>query len=536
MNIKRILMVSCLASGLLLSACGQSSGGGDGSIAPDVTVPKEALGTYDITIWGSESKGVKELFTKQVQDFCEINPGLTLNLTYEEVSESQASAKVLQDIDAAADIYCFAQDQFADLVQGSALSRLGKAAEKAIKANNDAGSVAAVTSGEGVYAYPMTADNGYFMYYDTRVVKANHLNSMEDILADCEAAGKNFAMETSTSAWYIASFFFGAGCNSEWKTNDKGEFVEANDTFNSDKGLIAMRGMQHLVKSEHYISSSSADEQFNAAIPAAVVVSGTWDYENAVNALGENLGVAELPSYKVDGKSYHLGSFSGYKLVGVKPTAEARRAVVLSKLALYLTAEKCQEERFDAVSWGPSNKRVAKMDKVQANPALAALLKQSPYSKPQGTIPGAWWDFAKVLGTVAKEAARDDKEALQAGLTAYAEQVNNVIHPAEQPVWALVGAFQGASSQWDAASAIRMTEKAGGKWEVNVNLHAGDQFKVCKVNSTSVVDWTYGASAVDTSSTAAGSFDLTGDNIVVSQDVNCTVVMTGSGVQVNVIA
>ena len=542
MNIKRILMVSLMAGAMSLTGCfgkkgGGKSGGSQGPISFDVTLPAEALGTYDITIWGSETAGVKELFQQQVQDFCALNEGLTINLTYEEVSEANAASKVLADLDAAGDIYCFAQDQFADLVQGGALSKLGAGAAEAVKANNNAGSVAAVTSGTDLYAYPMTADNGYFMYYDTSVVQASHLSSLEDIVADCEAAGRNFAMETSTSAWYLASFFFGAGCVSSWETDETGAFVAANDTFNSDKGLIAMRGMQHLVKSANYVSSSNANSEFNAAIPAAVVVSGTWDYDNARNALGDKLGVAELPSYKVDGQSYHMGSYSGFKLMGVKPQTDVVRSRVLSTLAYYLTSEKCQEERFDTVSWGPSNNVVAGLAKVQANPALAALLKQSAYSTPQGAIPGAWWDFAKTLGTAAAEAALDDTAALNAALVAYAASVNEVIHPSEQAVWALVGNFsRDENNWWNAATAKRMTEGTGGVWTFEGALAEGDQFKVCTVNSTSVVDWTYGFDAVDAASTALDAFEDAGGNIGVKTAGTYRVTMTGTGVLLDTVA
>ena len=532
MNIKKILMVSCMSAALVLTACGgNKDSGGKKPIEIDTTVPAEALGSYNVTMWGSETKGVKELFTKQVQDFCALNPGLTINLTYEEVSEANAASKVLADLDAAGDIYCFAQDQFADLVQGAALSRLGKVAAEAVTANNSDGSVEAVKSGDALYAYPMTADNGYFLYYDTSVIPSSHLKSLEDIVKDCEAANRNFAMETNTSAWYLASFFFGAGCVSTWKTDADGKFVEANDTFNSANGLIAMRGMQHLVKSKNYVSSSDAKTEFGAAVPAAAVVSGIWDYNNAKDALGEKLGIVELPSFKVDGKSYHMGSFAGFKLMGVKPQTDVKRSRVLSTLALYLTGQKCQEERFDAVQWGPSNLVVSKLDKVQSNPALAALLAQSSYSVPQGAIPGAWWDFAKTLGTAAAEANADDKDALQAALTKYASAVNNVLHPTETNVWALVGKFAGATGgEWNVASSKKMEEKTGGAWEITTALAANDEFKVCEVNSTSVVDWKYGASAVTTELSSA--FDLTGDNIKVLTAGTYKITMTGSGVTI----
>ena len=98
-------------------------------------------------------------------------------------------------IDAGADIFCFAQDQFARGVQGGALAILGKAAAATVQESNSAGSVAAVTAGDELYAYPLTADNGYFMYYDKTVIQESSVGSLEAIIADCVAADKNFSFE-----------------------------------------------------------------------------------------------------------------------------------------------------------------------------------------------------------------------------------------------------------------------------------------------------------------------------------------------------
>ena len=64
-----------------------------------------------------------------------------------------------------------------------------------------------------------------------------------------------------------------------------------------------------------------------------------------LHLLGDNLGVADLPSFTVDGTSYHLGSYAGFKLLGVRPTTDAKRAAVLQQLALYLTDAKKQNVR-----------------------------------------------------------------------------------------------------------------------------------------------------------------------------------------------
>ena len=51
-----------------------------------------------------------------------------------------------------------------------------------VTAENDAGSVAAATLGDVMYAYPLTSDNGYFLYYDKSVV--TDPNTLETIIAD----------------------------------------------------------------------------------------------------------------------------------------------------------------------------------------------------------------------------------------------------------------------------------------------------------------------------------------------------------------
>ena len=400
------LLAFVLAAVMALSVC--------------LTASAELAGTYDITIWVAEN--AVALTEKQVQDFNATNTdGIVFNATIEAVSEADAATQMITDVEAGGDIFCFAQDQFARLVQANALAKLGTKAAETVTANNDPATVAASTSGDVLYAYPLTADNGYFMYYDKSVIPEEDVDSMAKLNADCEAAQKYFAFEQQTSAWYLASFFFATGCKSEWKTDDEGNFISVNDTFNSPAGLIAVKGMKKLVSSPFHLSSGSVNE-FNSG--AAIVVSGTWDYTAAKEILGDNLGVTDLPSFEVDGKEYHLGSFSGCKLMGVKPQVDAVKAAALHKLAQYLTGEKAQMERFEELAWGPSNLADQASEAVQANPGLAALIAQSPYAVPQGQIHGSWWDIAKVIGEDVKNAT--DDAGLQAALDNYYDKISSL--------------------------------------------------------------------------------------------------------------
>ena len=192
--------------------------------------------------------------------------------------------------------------------------------------------------------------------------------------------------------------------------------------------------------------------------------------------LGDNLGVTDLPSFEVDGKEYHMGSFSGCKLLGVKPQTDAKKAAVLHKLAQYLTSEEAQLERFNTLSWGPANNNAAASDAVQANPGLAALLKQAPYSVPQGQIHGSWWDIAKVIATDVK--AAKDEAGLQAALDNYKNAIDALFTMSddEANAWTVIGAINGTN--WD--TDFEMEETADGVWTTKeaYERNAGDEFKV----------------------------------------------------------
>ena len=438
-----------------------------------LTATAESLaGTYDATIWVAEE--IRELTEQQIKNFNETNTdGIVINATVEAVSEADAATQMITDVEAGGDLFCFAQDQFSRLVQAGALAKLGVKAADAVTAANAAGVVAAAKSGDTLYAYPLTADNGYFMYYDKSVIPDEDVDSLEKLIADCEAAKKYFAFEMQTSAWYLASFFFGTGCHSVWQTDNDGQFISVDDTFDSPAGLIAVKGMNKLVKSDFHLSSSSADE-FNSG--AAIVVSGTWNFVTAQEILGDNLGVADLPSFEVDGTEYHLGSFNGCKLMGVKPQVDAVKAAVMHKLAQYLTGEQCQMERFEARAWGPSNLADQASDAVQANAGLAALLAQSPYSIPQGQIHGSWWDIAKVIGEDVKNA--EDEAGLQAALDNYQEKIASLFTLSDEVKngWTVIGTVNGTN--WD--TDLPMTKGDDGLWKTDeaYAMTAGTEFKV----------------------------------------------------------
>ena len=406
---KALAFILSAAMILSLSSCGKKS-------------EKSALaGTYDIKVWVAD--GITDLTKQQIEDFNKTNTdGITFNPTIQPVDEGTIATQIVTDVQAAGDIFIFSQDQLGRLVQAGALAKLGQQAAQTVKDNNTPESVTAVTLNNELYAYPITADNGYFMYYDKSVIPESDIDSMEKLIEDCENANKYFCMEVDTNGWYIASFFFGTGCTSEWTIDDSGKAIGLTDTFNSPEGLVACKGMKKLLDSKAHVNSSSASE-FDSG--AAVLVCGTWAYDDIKAILGDNLGATDMPSFNVDGKDYHMGSFCGFKMMGVKPQTDANKQAALHKLAQYLSGEKCQLERFQARSWGPSNTVAQKDPAVSANAGQIAINLQAPYATPQSQTAGEWWDIVKVIGSEVKEAS-DDAD-MQKALSNYEEKCKALI-------------------------------------------------------------------------------------------------------------
>lgn len=362
-------------------------------------------GEGTITLWVAEA--AVDFTKEQVDAFLKENaPGY--KATVEAVGEADAAGNMITDVEGGADIFSFAQDQLARLVAAGAVQPIIEPYASWIAENNDEGSVAAVKSGDMSYAFPLTSDNGYFLFYDKSVVTKP--DSLEDILADCEKAGKNFYMEIN-AGWYMPSFFFGTGCKGEYETDVDGNFTSCTMDFASDKGLVAMKELIATAEAKAFQNGSNSDEATNYA----AIVTGTWNADSIKKEFGDNYACAKMPSFEgSDGQTYQMSGFKGYKMLGIKPQTEEGKLALCYKLAQYLTDAERQVARYEKVGWGPSNLEAQGNDAVQADVALTALRDQFEFSIPQGQYPNDYWTLVTsfsdtiISGDISSKTSDDD--------------------------------------------------------------------------------------------------------------------------------
>ena len=142
-----------------------------------------------LTMWGAEEDQdlLREISDKFIEKYGNYGGKITINLGTQ--SESTAKDTVLTDPTAAADVYAFADDQLNELVKAGALQEVQLNADD-IKSRNTPASVDAATVDGKIYAYPLTADNGYFMFYDKSFFTEDDVKSLDTMMEKAAAAGK----------------------------------------------------------------------------------------------------------------------------------------------------------------------------------------------------------------------------------------------------------------------------------------------------------------------------------------------------------
>ena len=138
-------------------------------------------GTYKIKVWVADA--MVDLTKAQIQRFNETNElGIVFEAEVQPQGEGDAASNMVLDVEAGADIFCFAQDQLSRLITANALAKLGQGASQKVAEEYDPDSVQAVTVGDSLWAYPLTADNDYFMYYDKSVIPDDAVDSLEKLI------------------------------------------------------------------------------------------------------------------------------------------------------------------------------------------------------------------------------------------------------------------------------------------------------------------------------------------------------------------
>ncbi len=395
---KKKVLITVLATSLLaasLAGCGNKNTDDSSQTeaeSVDVTAEQDAAdeklesGKVSLRVWVEEAN-IPNL-QKMIDSFKQKYAGQAdFDITIEVSGDADTRKNVLGDIHNAADIFSMPDDQLYSLIAGGALSPVVNQDE--VKSANLPDAVDAASYHEDLYAYPYTADNGYFLYYNNAYLTEEDVQTLDRILEVAAENEKKLSMEFN-SGWYLYSFFGNTGL--EFGINDDGvtNHCNWNSTEGSIKGVDVADSLLAIATHPGFVAQPDASFVEMAQSGECIAgISGVWNAVAVEEAWGNNYSACKLPTYTCNGQQLQMSSFKGYKMFGVNAYSE--HLAWAHKLADWITNEENQILRFEERSQGPSNIVAASSDAVGKVPAIAAVIDQSQYGVLQ-RVGNSYWN------------------------------------------------------------------------------------------------------------------------------------------------
>ena len=381
-----VLLVAAMAA-TMMAGCGSKAGSGDGTESGSASGSKGGDDNWSgtITVWSPQEDQDTGWLAKECDAFNEAHPEWDITFKYGVCAEGDAKSTVTQDVKKAADVYMLANDNIPDLVSANALAELGGDYLDYVKTTNAESIATSVTYNDQVVAFPFTS-NTWFMYYDKSVYSEDDIKSLDTML---EKGKVSFPLSNS---WYIQAFYAGNGCTLFGDGTKADEGID----FRGDKAAAVTNYLVDLAANPNFINDADGagiaglrDGSVNA------VFSGTWDAESVKEALGDNMGVAALPTFTLDGKECQMKSFMGSKAIGVNPSTENMQ--VSMALAAYLASEDAQKDHYDMRNILPTNTNIdVSSDEIAT--AVADTMKNTSIVQPLLSEMGNYWSPAENMG------------------------------------------------------------------------------------------------------------------------------------------
>ena len=388
---------------------------GTEAAAEDTADSDEEAWSGTLTVWSPQEDQDTGWLAKECDAFKAAHPNWDITFNYGVCAEGDAKSTITQDVENSADVYMLANDNIPDLVAANAIAELGGSYLDYVNTTNSDSIVASVTYNDAVVAFPFTS-NTWFMYYDKSVFSDDDIKSFDTML---EKGKVSFPLSNS---WYIQAFYVANGCTLFGDGTDEAAGID----FGGDKAAAVTNYLVDLVANPNFINDQDGagiaglrDGSVNA------IFSGTWDAESVKEALGDNMGVAALPTVNIGGTEGQMKSFVGSKAIGVNPNAENMQ--VAMSLAAFLAGENAQKDHYDMRNILPTNINIAIADDPIAT-AVTKVMTDTSIMQPLVSTMGNYWSPAEnmgkalVAGEITADNAAEKTEAMNTAMNTDAAQ------------------------------------------------------------------------------------------------------------------
>ncbi|MDM8201231.1 extracellular solute-binding protein [Allofournierella massiliensis] len=333
------------AGAMLLTGCG-------GTENAQQTAEKVRLMVWSPSEDQSQSSG--QWLQTCCERFAEMHPEWDITFVYGVADEASAATAVAQDPEASADVFLYANDTLTTMTDAKALAKFGGKYADELKATNSETLLDSLTLDGYIYGVPFTT-NTWYMYYDKRVFSEEDVKSLDAMLE------KGVVSFPFVNSWYLPAFYFGNGCT----LFGDGTQEELGADFGGENAVEVTEYLVDLAANPNFKidqDGSGLAGLRDGSIHA--IFSGSWDAAAVREILGENMGVAALPTYTLNGEEKQMYSYAGSKAIGVNTSTDYMVQAV--ELAMYLGSAEAQQLHYELRGVIPCN------TELNEDPAIAA--------------------------------------------------------------------------------------------------------------------------------------------------------------------
>ena len=344
-----VLLAAGLAMGSLGGCGGDADSGGKEKVRLMVWSPSE-----------DQSKDSGEWLQTCCETFAAEHPQWDITFVYGVADEATAADQVAQDPEASADVFMFANDRLTTLVDSNGVTKLGGKYREEVESENSQGVLDSLIMDDELYGVPFTT-NTWFMYYDKSVFSEDDIKNLDTMLE------KGVVSFPFTNSWYLPAFYLGNGCTLFGDGTDEAQGVD----FGGQKALDVTEYLIDLAANPNF--KIDADGSGMAGLrdgSISALFSGSWDANAVQEALGDNMGVAALPTYTLNEEEVQMRAYAGSKAIGVNPNSDNMVAAV--ELAVYLGSAEAQELHYELRNVIPCNETLLEKGEVASDSLVAA--------------------------------------------------------------------------------------------------------------------------------------------------------------------
>lgn len=405
-GLKFTLAAGVLAVAAGVSGCGSYSGDGVSDGGEKVR----------LMVWSpseDQSKDSGEWLQTTCEAFADLHPEWDITFVYGVADEATAASQVAQDPEASADVFMYANDTLTIMTDAKALAKFGGIYREEIENTNSAEVLSSLTKDGDLYGVPFTT-NTWFMYYDKRVFSEEDIENLDTMLE------KGIVAFPFVNSWYLPAFYVGNGCTLFGDGTDESKGVD----FSGEKAVDVTDYLVDLAANPNF--KIDADGLGLAGLRDGsihAIFSGSWDANAVKEILGENMGVASLPTFTLNGEEKQMKAYAGSKAIGVNPYSKHMVAAV--QLAVYLGSAEAQRSHYELRNVIPCNTELLADEAIAQDELVAAqneTFNETSILQPFVAGMNNCWvpveNMGKGIrnGSVTKENAAEQTEAMNAAM------------------------------------------------------------------------------------------------------------------------